>query len=98
MAEREKNALMSRLLLKIEELSRDMERFNLAEYMNMLNDPRRFLLINFLGGVARGFGIALGFTLLGALAIWFMQRLVILNLPIIGDFIAELVKIVQRRL
>jgi uncharacterized membrane protein len=98
MPEREKNALMTRLLLKIEELSRDMERFNLAEYMNMLNDPRRFLLINFLGGVARGFGIALGFTLLGALAIWFMQRLVILNLPIIGDFIAELVKIVQRRL
>lgn len=98
MAEREKNVLMSRLIVKIEELSRDMERFNLAEYMNMLNDPRRFLLINFLGGVARGFGIALGFTILGALAIWFMQRLVVFNLPIIGDFIAEIVRIVQSRL
>ncbi len=98
MSEREKNVLMTKLMLKIEELSRDMERFNLAEYMNMLNDPRRFLFINFMGGVARGFGIALGFTILGALGIWFMQRLVILNLPIIGDFIAELVKIVQRQL
>ena len=98
MPEREKNVLMTKLMLKIEELSRDMERFNLAEYMNMLNDPRRFLFINFMGGVARGFGIALGFTILGALGIWFMQRLVILNLPIIGDFIAELVKIVQRQL
>jgi hypothetical protein len=98
MAEREKNVLMTKLMLKIEELSRDMERFNLAEYMNMLNDPRRFLFINFMGGVARGFGIALGFTLLGALGVWIMQRLVILNLPIIGDFIAELVKIVQRQL
>lgn len=98
MPERENKVLITKLLLKIEELSRDMERFNLAEYMNMLNDPRRFLFINFMGGVARGFGIALGFTLLGALGIWIMQRLVILNLPIIGDFIAELVKIVQRQL
>ncbi len=98
MSEKENKVLMSRLMVKVEELSRDMEKFNLAEYMNMLNDPRRFLIINLLAGVARGFGIALGFTLLGALFIWFMQRLVILNLPIIGDFIADLVKIVQQQL
>lgn len=98
MADKETKALMTRLLTKIEGLSRDMERFNMAEYMNLLNDPRRFLVVNFLAGVARGFGIALGFTILGALFIWFMQRLVILNLPIIGDFIADLIKIVQEQL
>lgn len=98
MADKETKALMTRLLGKIEGLSRDMETFNLAEYMNLLNDPRRFLLVNFLGGMARGFGIALGFTILGALFIWFMQRLVVLNLPIIGDFIADLIKIVQEQL
>jgi len=98
MADKETKALLSRLLVKIEGLSRDMEKFNLAEYMNLLNDPRRFLVVNFLAGIARGFGIALGFTILGALFIWFMQRLVILNLPIIGDFIADLIKIVQEQL
>lgn len=98
MADKETKALMARLLGKIEGLSRDMEKFNLAEYMNLLNNPRRFLLVNFLGGMARGFGIALGFTILGALFIWFMQKLVVLNLPIIGDFIADLIKIVQEQL
>jgi hypothetical protein len=98
MADREEKALMSRLLGKIEALSRDMERFNLAEYMNLLNNPRRFLLVNFLAGIARGFGIALGFTILGALFIWFLQRLVVLNLPILGDFIADLIRIVQEQL
>ena len=98
MRDREQMILMSKLLTKMEALARDMERFNLAEYMNMLNDPRRFLVINFLAGLARGFGIALGFTILGALFLWTLQRLVVLNLPIIGDFIAELIKIVQQHL
>ena len=98
MADREEKVLTARLLAKIEVLSRDMERFNLAEYMKLLNDPRRFLLVNFLAGVARGFGIALGFTILGALFIWFLQRLLVLNLPIIGDFIADLIRIVQEQL
>lgn len=82
------------LLERIGELSQRMEKFNLAEYINLLNNPRRYLMVNFLSGLFRGFGIALGMTLLGALILWFLQRLVRLNLPLIGDFIAELVRIV----
>ena len=96
--DREKEISLKRLLTKIEDLSRDMEKFTIAEYINLLNNPRRFLVINFAAGLARGFGLALGFTLLGAFGIWIMQRLVVLNLPIIGDFIADLVKIVQQQL
>ena len=54
--------------------------------------------MNFLGGISRGFGTAIGFTLLGALAIYFLQRIVILRLPIIGTFIADIIKIVQKQL
>ncbi len=79
---------------KIADLSAKIEKYNLAEYMTLLNSPRRFLMINFLAGLARGFGIALGMTILGALILYVLQRLVVLNLPIIGDFIAELVRIV----
>ncbi len=83
---------------KIAELSAKMEKFNLAEYLALLNNPRRFLMINFLAGLARGFGIALGITVLGALALYILQWLVVLNLPLIGDFIAELVRIVLTHL
>lgn len=76
------------------ELSWQLEKFNLAEYMNHLNNPRRYLMVNFLGGLFRGLGIALGMTILGALVLYLLQRLVVLNLPVIGDFIAELVRIV----
>lgn len=82
------------LVEQVDELSRHLEKFNLAEYLNLLNRPGRYLMLNFLGGLSRGFGIALGFTLLGALVLWALQRLVMLNLPLIGDFIADLVRIV----
>ncbi|HPU01067.1 MAG: hypothetical protein GX890_00925 [Firmicutes bacterium] len=90
--------LQRRLIVRLARLSRDLERFNLAEYISLLNNPRRYLLVNFAGGIARGLGFALGATLLAALLLYIMQRLVILNLPLIGDFIAELVKIVNEQL
>jgi len=83
-----------KLLDKIAELSQQLEKFNIAEYLEQLNNPRRYLMVNFMGGLFRGFGIALGMTILGAFVLFILQRLVLLNLPLIGDFIAELVRIV----
>lgn len=90
--------LMQELNKKLDDLSVQIEKLNLAEYLELLRNPRRLMYINFLGGVARGFGMAIGFTLLGAFIIYILQRLVILRLPIIGDFIAEIIKIVQKEL
>ncbi len=90
--------LQRRLLHKITEVAQDMERFNLSEYITLLNSPRRFFFINLMAGIARGFGFALGATVLGALVLYLLQRMVVLNLPLIGDFIAELVRIVQQHL
>ncbi len=90
--------LQRRLIVRLARLSQDLEKFNLAGYINLLNNPRRYLLVNFTGGIFRGLGFALGATLLAALLLYFLQRLVVLNLPLIGDFIAELVKIVNEQL
>ncbi|AYO32228.1 hypothetical protein D2962_06940 [Biomaibacter acetigenes] len=90
--------LMRHLYQKLDDLSVQIEKLNLTEYLELLRNPRRLLYVNFLGGVARGFGMAIGFTLLGALVIYILQRLVILRLPFIGDFIADIIRIVQKEL
>jgi hypothetical protein len=82
---------------KTEELVARMERLNLAEYVEMLRDPKRLFWINFFAGAARGLGMAIGFTLLGALIIYFLQRLVLLNLPVISDFIADIIRMVREQ-
>ena len=75
-----------------------LERLRLPEYVRYLEDRRRFLLMQFLGGVARGLGTAVGFTILGAVLVMVLQGLAQRNLPVIGDFLAQIVRIVQRRL
>ena len=79
--------LIEALKEKVEELSLNLERMKLAEYVELLNNPKRLLFINFISGLARGLGIAVGFTLLGALVLYILQRLVVLNLPVVSDFI-----------
>lgn len=75
-----------------------MERANLAEFMQMIQNPLRLIFLNFLSGLARGFGIAIGLTIVASLFLVLLGRLANLNLPIIGKYIAELVKIVNQQL
>ncbi|MHB8124288.1 MAG: DUF5665 domain-containing protein [Desulfitobacteriaceae bacterium] len=72
-----------------------LEKMRLAEYIAYLNRPGRLLWLNFAVGLVRGFGAAVGATVLAGLAIMLLKWLGILNLPLIGGFIAELVRIVN---
>jgi hypothetical protein len=90
--------LLTRLNQRVGRLLQEIDKFNIAEYMQLLNSPVRFFWVNFLGGIARGLGAALGATIVFALVLALLQRIVILNLPIIGDFIAEIVKLVQSQM
>lgn len=83
---------------RITELAMNMEKMKLAEYVDLLEHPWRLLYVNFISGLARGFGMAVGFAILGAIILLVLQRLVTLNLPLIGGFIADIVAIVQAQL
>lgn len=82
---------------KIVELSTNMEKMKLAEYVDLLHSPWRLLWVNFISGIARGLGIAVGFAILGAVLIIFLQKLVELNIPVIGGIIADIVEVVQQQ-
>ncbi|MBU5674459.1 hypothetical protein KQJ23_21685 [Paenibacillus sp. MSJ-6] len=78
--------------------TRQLEKSRIAEYTQLLNRPWRLIWLNLLSGTARGVGIAIGFTFFAATIIYLLQLLGALNLPIIGDYIADVVRIVQRQL
>lgn len=89
------NQLIEALNKKIDNMALKMEKMKFVDYVYFLEHPRRMLWANFINGLARGFGIAVGFTLLGAVAIYILNEIVKINLPYIGKFISEIVKIVQ---
>ncbi len=72
-----------------------LQRINMAEYIRLTQRPKRLLWLNFVGGIARGFGITVGFSLVSALAIYILNQLNLLNLPLIGDFIAQILQYVE---
>lgn len=97
-ASSEERGAVTVLAEQIERLRATLDRLHLSEYVKLLDRPWQLVWLNLLAGVARGLGTAIGFTLLGALLIYILQRSFLQNLPIIGRIIAELVKIVDRQL
>lgn len=75
-----------------------MERLRLAEYVRYVDDRKRLFWTSFWGGVARGVGMAVGFTILGAVLVLILQDLAKHNLPVIGDMLAQIVSVVQKQL
>lgn len=80
------------------QIAQAMERSRISEYNELLFNPRKLIWVNLMGGAARGVGIAIGFTIFTAIIVYILQYLGALNLPIIGDFIADIVRIVQHQL
>ncbi|MEG6617094.1 DUF5665 domain-containing protein [Peptococcaceae bacterium 1198_IL3148] len=90
------NESIKALEKRVGELATNIEKMKLAEYVHLLESPWKLLWVNFTSGVSRGLGIGVGFAVLGALVIYILKSLV--TLPVIGNFIAQLVEIVQIRL
>ncbi len=87
--------LLGTLIKRLDGLSASLEKASIAEYVELFRQPRRLLYLNFLAGIIRGFGIAVGFTAVGAIFLYLLGKVAALNLPIIGRFLAEIARIVE---
>ena len=86
------------ILRRFEKLSLRLELLHLAEFLRYARDWRRRLFFDFLSGIARGVGFSIGFSVLGALLLYLLRNAALSNLPVIGRFVAELVRIVENNL
>ncbi|HEY3426242.1 MAG TPA: DUF5665 domain-containing protein [Negativicutes bacterium] len=81
----------------MERLVHHLESMRIADYMELLERPAKLILINFVAGLARGLGIAIGATLIFALMLEFLRQLILLHIPGIGGIIADIVHIVEAK-
>lgn len=96
--DKEKEYTLNSIGEKLDETILMLEQANIAGYVELLNNRKRLFRSSLLSGIARGVGIGIGFLVFTTALIYILQALGALNLPIIGDFIAEIVKIVQAQL
>lgn len=80
---------------KIDKLNQTIEKSNLLEITYLIGNKKQIFIRNFFAGIARGVGIGIGVTLITAVLIYILQRIILLNIPIIGDYITDIVQIVE---
>ena len=80
----------------IENLNKTLLEGNFIELSYLLGNKRKMIVRNFMAGVFRGIGIGIGVTVITAILIMILQKIVTLNIPIIGEYIADIVEIVER--
>ena len=86
------------LYQRLESQVHRLEMLRIEEFIAYTQNWKRRLMHDFLSGVARGVGFSVGFTLLGAVILFLLKNAALANLPIIGRFLAELVRIVETNL
>lgn len=86
------------LTRRLEKAAERMEMLHIDAYLRYIRNWRRRFLMDFLSGIVRGIGFSVGFSILGALLIYILRNIALANLPLIGRFLAELVRIVETNL
>jgi hypothetical protein len=69
------------------ELIKVLEAGGAVEYLEYLHSGKRILWVNFKAGIAKGFGITVGMTLVLGVFIWIMTQLV--DLPLVGEYFED---------
>ena len=87
---------MKKILNKnIEKLINILEKKNVEQMLYIIGSKKEIIKRNILAGIFRGIGIGIGFTIITAIIVYFLQKLVKLNLPILGEYLNDIAEIVQ---
>ena len=81
---------------KIDKLAESLKKSNLEELSYLLGNKKQIIFRNFLAGLFRGVGIGIGVTIITAILVLALRRLVTLNIPVIGEYISDIVEIVEK--
>ena len=91
-----KTQLEMELLKKIKELNKNIEENNILELSEVLGNTKKLFVKNFFSGIIKGIGIGIGFSILSAILIYILQKIIRLNIPVISEYIADIIDIVQK--
>ena len=91
-----KNKKVKLLDKTIENFKQTLEKSNFIEWSYILGSKKEIIKRNLIAGISRGVGIGIGVTIITAILVILLQKIVTLNIPIIGEYIADIVEIVEK--
>lgn len=84
---------VKRLNSRLDKIADSLEKSEFKDILENYTDPKKRIITNLMAGVSRGLGLSLGtFIVLGLLG--YIISL-FLNVPVIGDYLAEIKKYID---
>lgn len=80
----------------IEKLSEAIQKANIEDFVYILGSKKEIIIRNFIAGIFRGVGIGIGVTIITAILIMILNKIVALNIPLIGKYVTDIVEIVEK--
>ncbi len=84
----------------VKDLAKRLKKRTVSEFMELvefLKSPRKLFFHNFFAGLVRGLGMAIGFTILGAIVVAIIILLLkkMVTIPLIGKFILNILDTIK---
>lgn len=86
---------VSSLNNSIEKLNDTLKKGNIENLTYILGNKKEIIIRNFIAGIFRGVGIGIGVTVITAILIMILNKIVSLNIPLIGKYVTDIVEIVE---
>ena len=87
---------MDLLSKNVDKINSFITQSNIDEFLYIMGQKKEIIKRNFIAGISRGVGIGIGVTIITAIIASLLRRIVALNLPIVGEYITDIVDIVQK--
>jgi len=83
---------------KIDNINEKIEQSKIFQMSYVIGSKREIIKRNLLAGIAKGVGLGIGITIISAIIVYVLQKIIRLNIPIVGEYVADIVSIVQKSL
>lgn len=91
-----KKDIEERLLEKLESLNYMLNKNRVLDLIELTVNTKKYFIRNFLSGITKGIGVGIGFSIITALIIYLLQKIIKLNIPVISQYISDIIEIVQK--
>lgn len=80
----------------MEKLNYNLNKNKFIDLIEVMGNKKEMIFRNLFSGLWKGIGIGIGVTLVTAIIIVILQKIIKLNIPIISEYITDIVEIVEK--
>lgn len=93
---KKRKVMIEELNKKIDDLNYALSKNRVLDLVELLGDRKKLFVRNLWSGMVKGIGIGIGVTVITGILVVILQKIVTLNIPVIGEYISDIIDIVER--